>query len=87
MALQGSPKKLAEDISNGYFYITPPYLKTLSQAEFKELYSALKIVQRDIRAIVTKDQEETKKKQMKLMRINNVLTLMENYAKKYRILI
>jgi len=87
MALQGSPKKLAEDISNGYFYVTLPYLKTLSPSEFKELYNALKIVQRDIRAIVTTDPEDTKKKQMRLMRLNNVFTLMENYARKYRILI
>lgn len=87
MALQGSPKKLAEDISNGYFYVTLPYLKTLSTSEFKELYNALKIVQRDIRALVTTDTEDTKKKQMRLMRLNNVLTLMENYARKYRIII
>lgn len=87
MALQGSPKKLAEDISNGYFYVALPYLKTLSTSEFKELYNALKIVQRDIRALVTTDTEDTKKKQMRLMRLNNVLTLMENYARKYRIII
>ncbi|MCX7990994.1 MAG: hypothetical protein N2999_03015 [Proteobacteria bacterium] len=87
MALQGSPKKLAEDISNGFFYVTIPYLKTLSGHEIKELYNALKIVQRDIRAMITTETEDTKKKQMRLMRLNNVLTVIENYARKYRILI
>lgn len=87
MALQGSPKKLAEDISRGYFYITPPYLKNLSPTEFKELYNALKIVQRDVRAIVTTSQEDTKDKQMRLMRLNQVLTIMENFARKYRIIL
>ncbi len=87
MALQGSPKKLAEDISKGYFYVTPPYLKNLSHAEFKELYNALKIVQRDVRAIITNTLEETKEKQMRLMRLNQVLTVMENFAKKYKIII
>lgn len=87
MALQGSPKRLAEDISNGYFYVTLPYLKTLSPTEIKELYHALKIVQRDIRAIVTTDTEDTKKKQMRLMRLNNVFTVIENYARKYRIML
>lgn len=85
MGFQGSPKKLAEDISKGYFYITPPYLKTLSDGEFRELYHALKIVQRDVRSIVTNTLEETKEKQMRLMRLNQVLTIMENYARKKRI--
>ncbi len=87
MALQGSPKRLAEDISNGYFFVTLPYLKTLSTTEIKELYHALKIVQRDIRAIVTTDTEDTKKKQMRLMRLNNVFTVIENYARKHRIML
>lgn len=87
MALQGSPKKLAEDISRGYFYVTPPYLKNLSVSEFKELYNALKIVQRDVRAIVTTTQEDTKEKQIRLIRLNQVLTIMENFAKKYRIIL
>lgn len=87
MALQGSPKKLAEDISKGYFYVTPPYLKNLSAGEFKELYNALKIVQRDVRAIVTTTQEDTKEKQMRLMRLNQVLTIMENFARKYKIIL
>lgn len=85
MALQGSPKKLAEDISNGFFYVTLPYLKTLSPPEIKELYNALKIVQRDIRAMVTTEGEDTKRKQMRLMRLNQVLTLIESYGRKYRI--
>jgi hypothetical protein len=87
MALQGSPKKLAEDISKGYFYVTPPYLKNLTPGEFKELYNALKIVQRDVRAIVTTTLEETKEKQMRLVRLNQVITVMENFAKKYKIII
>jgi len=87
MALQGSPKKLAEDISKGYFYVTPPYLKNLTPGEFKELYNALKIVQRDVRAVVTTTLEETKEKQMRLVRLNQVITVMENFAKKYKIII
>lgn len=87
MALQGSPKKLAEDISKGFFYVTTPYLKNLSQAEFKELYYALKIVQRDVRAFITTTQEETKEKQMRLIRLNQVITLMESFARKYRVIL
>ncbi len=87
MALQGSPKKFAEDISNGFFNISIPYLKTLSQKEIKEIYGSLKIVQRDIRSMVTTELEDTKKKQIRLMRINQALVLIENYARKYRIIL
>lgn len=87
MPLQGNPKKLAEDISKGFFYITPPYLKTLTPSEFKELYNAVKIVQRDVRALITTELEETKAKQMRLIRLNQVLSVMETYARKYRIIV
>lgn len=87
MAMQGSPKKLAEDISKGFFYVTLPYLKTLSPTEMKALYAALKIVQRDTRSMVATAQDETKEKQIRLMRLNQVVTIMEAHARKYRMLL
>jgi len=87
LALQGSPKKFAEDISNGFFNISIPYLKTLTHNEMKEIYTALKIVQRDVRSLVTTEQEDTKKKQMRLMRLNQAIVIIENYARKYRIVL
>jgi hypothetical protein len=85
MALQGNPKKFAEDISKGFFYVTPPFLKNLDVGEIKVLYQALKMTQRDIRAKVTVEEAETREKQLCLMRINQALTVIENYARKQRI--
>jgi len=85
MALQGNPKKLAEDIAKGFFYITPPFLKNLETGEIKVLYQALKLVQRDTRGKVTIKEDETREKQMCLMRINQAVTVIENYARKIRI--
>lgn len=87
MALQGNPKKFAEDISNGFFYVTPPFLKNLDSGEIKVLYQALKMTQRDTRAKVTIEERETREKQMCLMRISQALTVIENYARKYRVLL
>ncbi|GAB4431379.1 MAG: hypothetical protein OHK0040_00610 [bacterium] len=87
MALQGNPKKFAEDISRGFFYVTPPYLKNLDLGEIKVLYQALKMTQRDVRAKVTVQEEDTREKQMCLMRLNQALTVVENYARKYRIVL
>lgn len=85
MPLQGNPKKFAEDISKGFFYITPPFLKNLDISEIKVLYQSLKVVQRDTRSKVTVKEEETRDKQMCLMRINQAITVIENYARKKRI--
>lgn len=87
MALQGNPKKFAEDISRGFFYVTPPYLKNLDAGEIKVLYQALKMTQRDVRGKVTIQEEDTREKQMCLMRINHALMVIENYARKYRIIL
>ncbi len=87
MAFQGNPKKFAEDIAKGFFYVTPPFLKNLEAGELKQIFQALKIVQRDIRARVTTEENETREKQMYLMRLNQALTVMENYARKYRIVL
>ncbi len=85
MTLQGNPRKFAEDISKGFFYITPPFLKNLDISEIKVLYQSLKVVQRDTRSRVTVKEEETRDKQMCLMRINQAITVIENYARKKRI--
>lgn len=85
MPLQGNPKKFAEDISKGFFYVTLPFLKNLDISDIKVLYQSLKVVQRDTRAKVTVEEEETRDKQMCLMRINQAITVIENYAKKKRI--
>lgn len=84
MPLQGNPKKFAEDIAKGFFYVTPPFLKNLDIGEIKVLYQSLKVVQRDTRAKVTFKEEEIRDKQICLMRINQAITVIENYARKKR---
>lgn len=82
MVLQGNPKKLAEEIAKGFFYITPPFLKNLETTEIKTIFNALRIVQRDIRSKITVEEKETREKQMSLMRINQAITVIESFAKK-----
>lgn len=82
MVLQGNPKKLAEEIAKGFFYITPPFLKNLETTEIKTIFNALRIVQRDVRSKITVEEKETREKQMSLMRINQAITVIESFAKK-----
>jgi hypothetical protein len=89
MAISGNPKRMAQDLAEGYFLITPPLLKQYSAADFKTLLTNLAIVARELRqeAISLDDVMALKFRNMKLSRLNQAEMVIRAFCKKRRILI
>ena len=49
MPIAGSPKKLAQDIADGFFSLSPPQLRQYTPAELKTIQTHLTLVARDLR--------------------------------------
>lgn len=88
MAIIGNPKKLAQDLAEGYFLISPPLLKNYSEADFKTILVNTAIVARDLRQeqIALDDVLALKFRNMKLSRLNQAEMVIRAYCKKRRIL-
>lgn len=89
MAISGNPKKLAQDLAEGYFLISPPLLKQYSAADFKTILANTAIVARELRQepIPLDDALSLKFRNMKLSRLNQAEMVIRAYCKKRRILI
>ena len=87
MAIAGSPKKLAQDIAEGFFAVTPPMLKKYTPADLKTLLGNLAIVARELRQqqIPLEDVQELKMRNMKISRTNQAEMVIRAYCKKMRI--
>lgn len=89
MAISGNPKKLAQDLAEGYILISPPLLKQYSAADFKTIMASTAIVARELRQeqIALDDVLALKFRNMKLSRLNQAEMVIRAYCKKRRILI
>ena len=89
MAISGNPKKMAQDLAEGYFLISPPLLKQYSAADFKLILSNTAIVARELRqeAIPLDDVMALKFRNMKLSRLNQAEMVIRAFCTKRRILI
>ena len=87
MAISGNPKKLAQDISNGFQSLSPPSLRKYRPADLKIILSNLTIVQREVRQLQIPLDEilQLKEKNMQISRINQALMVLRSYCKKMRI--
>lgn len=87
MALVGSPKKLAQDVADGFYMFSPPQLKQYSPADLKTILANLALVARDIRQqqIPLEDIPALKAKNMKLSRLNQAEVVLRAFCKKQRI--
>lgn len=87
MALSGNPKKLAQNISEGYFSLSPPLLKQYVPTDFKTLLTHLAIVARELRGrqIPLEDILALKTRNTRLTRLNQAETLLRAHCKKLRI--
>lgn len=87
MAISGNPKKMAQDVADGFYSLSPPVLKKYTPADLKIILSNLTLVQRDIRQIqVPLDEVQLlKAKNMQISRINQALVVLRSYCKKMRI--
>jgi ATP-dependent 26S proteasome regulatory subunit len=87
MPIAGSPKKLAQDIAEGFMSLSPPMLKSYTPADLKTIIVNLGIVARDLRQeqIAQDDVMAAKAKNMKLSRLNQSEIVIRAYCKKQRI--
>ncbi len=87
MPIAGSPKKMAQDIAEGFFSLSPPLLRQYTPGDLKIIVSHLGIVAREIRQeqIPLEEVMALKTKNMKLSRINQAEIVVRAYCKKKRI--
>ena len=87
MAISGSPKKMAQDIADGFLMLSPPMLRPYTPADLKTILTNLGIVARELRAqqIPLEDFMAIKAKNMKLTRVNQAEMIIRNYGRKNRI--
>lgn len=84
MAISGSPKKMAQDIAEGYQYLTEAHLKKYDVQDLRTIINNLQVVIRELRAeqVPLEDVMAIKEKNMKMSRANQTITLIQAYAKK-----
>ena len=87
MAISGNPKKLAQDVANGFQSLSPPSLKKYTPADMKIILSNLTLVQREVRQLQIPLEEvmQLKEKNMQISRLNQALMVLRSYCKKMRI--
>ena len=87
MAISGNPKKLAQDIANGFNSLSPPILRKYTPADLQIILSNLTLVQREIRQVQVplEDVPLVKEKNMRISRLNQALMVLRSYCKKMRI--
>ncbi len=89
MSIEGSPKILAKDIAEGFGCFTANSLKRYTPQDLKIIKEHIRIVQREIRAawVGLVDNAALKKKNMKLQRLSQAVTIINAYCRKHRIFI
>ncbi len=87
MAISGNPKKLAQDIADGFHSLSPPSLRKYSPPDLKIIMSNLVIVKRDVRQVLVPLDEPQliKAKNMRISRLNQAEMVLRAYCKKMRI--
>lgn len=87
MAISGNPKKLAEDIAEGFYSLSPPTLRKYSPADLKIILHNINLVRRELRQaqIPWDDTQLLKAKNMRISRMNQAEVVLRNYCKKKRI--
>lgn len=88
MSFRGSnPKMIARDIAKGNILLTLANIRKYNQAQLKIINQNLTIVEREYRTehYEPEQVEEIKRKHMCLQRLYRARTLIQTYAKKWKI--
>lgn len=87
MAIAGNPKKMAQDIADGFISLSPPSLKRFTPGDLKVILTNMSIVQREVRALQIPQEEvvQLKAKNTRLTRLNQAEIVLRSFCKKYRI--
>ena len=88
MAIAGSPKKLAQDIADGYMTLSPPMLRRYTGADMKIMINNIAMITRDLRqlTIAQDDALAIKQRNNKMSRLNQATVVIRSYCKKRRII-
>lgn len=86
MPIAGSPKKLAQDIADGYLMLSPPLIKNYTPVDLKIIVVNIGIVARELRQelIPFDDVMTIKARNMKLSRLNQADMVIQAFCKKQR---
>lgn len=87
MPIAGSPKRMAQDIADGFTMLSPPMMRGYTQTDIKVILTNLAIVARELRQgqIPLDDIMAIKSRNMKLSRLHQAETVVRAYCKKHRI--
>ncbi|NIQ93448.1 MAG: hypothetical protein GWN87_04015 [Desulfuromonadales bacterium] len=87
MPITGSPKKMAQDIANGYLNLSPATLKSYTPADMKTVLQNIALVSRELRAekIPQDDVMAIKFRNMKLSRLRQAEVVIRAHCRKKRI--
>jgi hypothetical protein len=87
LSIAGSPKKLAQDVSEGFLSFSPPMLRQFTPADLKILLANLGIVARELRQeqIPLDQVMALKAKNMKLSRLSQAEIVIRAHCRKMRI--
>lgn len=87
MAIAGNPKKMAQDIAEGYQSLSAPGLKRYTPADLKVILNNLELVLREIRQLQVpqEDSHLIKLKNMRLSRLRQAEMVLRSHCKKLRI--
>ena len=87
MAIAGSPKKMAQDVADGFLMFSPPMLRSYNPADIKIILTNLAIVTRELRQeqIPLDDIMALKSRNMKLSRMNQAEVVIRAHCQKKRI--
>jgi hypothetical protein len=82
MPIAGNPKKLAQDVANGFQQFSPASLRQYTGEDLKVIIFNLNFVLRDIRGKQTslEDGEALKDKNNKIRRITQALNIIQSFA-------
>ncbi|MDH3974555.1 MAG: hypothetical protein OEV42_09795 [Deltaproteobacteria bacterium] len=89
MTISGNPHKLAVDIAEGFANVTMATLKKYTPQDLKTMTVNVNMVIRELRQeqIPLEDVMALKKRNMKIQRANQALSVIRNYCKKKRIVL
>jgi hypothetical protein len=87
MAIAGNPLVMAREISDGFRSLTPGTLKRYTPADLKVINTSLQQILRETRAEVSPpdDAEATRRKNLRMQRLNQAMLALTNYCRQQRI--
>jgi hypothetical protein len=87
VAIAGNPLVMAREIGDGFRSLTPATLKRYTPADLKVINTNLQQVLREVRGDVPPpdDAEATRKKNLRMQRLNQAILMLTNYCRQQRI--